>query len=138
MHSQCALSEPISSSRKMRKFTVCRFIQIYLTKKHDGKKSGTSSKKASGIVIFSNKQKRQLSDSDEASSVPSTAKNVKYFLEESTEESSDSRWMSIKNLRKRGSDHGFKKRKSAFELNGRSLVDKQKRKLSIHELVVDF
>lgn len=99
-----------------------------VTKKHDGKKSGTSSKKASGIVIFSyktdassstgisvssNKQKRQLSDSDEASSVPSTAKNVKYFLEESTEESSDSRWMSIKNLRKRGSDRGFKKRKSA-------------------------
>ena len=26
MHSQCALSEPISSSRKMRKLTVCRFI----------------------------------------------------------------------------------------------------------------
>ena len=26
MHSQCALSEPISSSRKTRKFTVCRFI----------------------------------------------------------------------------------------------------------------
>ena len=26
MHSQCALSEPISSSRKTRKLTVCRFI----------------------------------------------------------------------------------------------------------------
>ena len=26
MHSQCALSEPISSSRKTRKWTVCRFI----------------------------------------------------------------------------------------------------------------
>jgi hypothetical protein len=26
MHSQCALSEPISSSRKMRTLTVCRFI----------------------------------------------------------------------------------------------------------------
>jgi hypothetical protein len=25
-----------------------------------------------------------------------------------------------------------------FKLNGRSLIDKQKRKLSIHELVVDF
>jgi hypothetical protein len=28
-------------------------------------------------------------------------------LEESTEENSDSHWMSIKNLKKRGSDHGF-------------------------------
>ena len=27
MHSQCALSEPISSSRKTRKLTVCRFIE---------------------------------------------------------------------------------------------------------------
>jgi hypothetical protein len=26
MHSQCALSEPISSSRNTRKLTVCRFI----------------------------------------------------------------------------------------------------------------
>ena len=26
VHSQCALSEPISSSRKTRKLTVCRFI----------------------------------------------------------------------------------------------------------------
>jgi hypothetical protein len=26
MHSECALSEPISSSRKTRKLTVCRFI----------------------------------------------------------------------------------------------------------------
>jgi hypothetical protein len=97
-------------------------------KKHVRKKSGTSNKEASGIIIIScetdessstnisvssNKQKRQLSDSGEASSGPSTAKNLKYILEESTEENSDSHWMSIKNLKKRGSDHGFKKRKSA-------------------------
>jgi hypothetical protein len=91
-------------------------------KKHVRKKSGTSNKEASGIIIIScetdessstnisvssNKQKRQLSDSGEASSGPSTAKNFKYILEESTEENSDSHWMSIKNLKKRGSDHGF-------------------------------
>ena len=28
MHSQCALSEPISSSRKTRKLTVCRFLLL--------------------------------------------------------------------------------------------------------------
>jgi hypothetical protein len=91
-------------------------------KKHVRKKSGTSNKEASGIIIIScetdessstnisvssNKQKRQLSDSGEASSGPSTAKNLKYILEESTEENSDSHWMSIKNLKIRGSDHGF-------------------------------
>jgi hypothetical protein len=43
----------------------------------------------------------------EASSGPSTAKNFKYILKKSTEENSDSHWMSIKNLKKRGSDHGF-------------------------------
>jgi hypothetical protein len=54
-----------------------------------------------------------FTDSGEASSGPSTAKNFKYILEESTEESSDSHWLFFKNLKKRGSDHGFKKRKSA-------------------------
>jgi hypothetical protein len=32
MHSQCALSEPISSSRKTRKLTVCRLWRVTLAK----------------------------------------------------------------------------------------------------------
>jgi hypothetical protein len=43
-----------------------------------------------------------FTDSGEASSGPSTAKNFKYILKKSTEENSDSHWMSIKNLKKRG------------------------------------
>ena len=117
-------------------------------KKHNGKKSDTSSKEASGIVIISSeaaessstdisvssnnvgldKRKRQLFSSGEASSRPSAAKKFKSILEESTEECSDSHWMSIKNVKKRGSDHGFKKRKSAHLEDSSSSESEDKKK----------
>lgn len=117
-------------------------------KKHDGKKSGTSNKEASGIVIISSeaaetsstdisvssnnvglgKRKRQLLGSDEASLRPSATKKLKSVLEESTEESSDSHWMSFRNAKKRGADQGFKKRKSAHLEDSSSSESEDKKK----------